>query len=132
MVSTASRISGNASRSMSGIASRVAEIEEPEANPTRKPASAISQAPRPSPQPGMICNAGSLNRVFRATAGGRIGFSPLVGVYFGVSPAVRKAIRDRPCNAGAPARSNRQDQMPDQVPDQMTGSREGGAHATSE
>jgi hypothetical protein len=53
IVSIASRISVNVSRSMSGIASRIAEMLEPDANPTVKPASSIRRAPMPSPQPGM-------------------------------------------------------------------------------
>ena len=39
MVSTVSRISGKVSRSMSGMASRIAAIDEPEAKPVLNPAS---------------------------------------------------------------------------------------------
>jgi hypothetical protein len=53
---------------MSGIASRIAEMLDPEMNPVRKPASSIRRAPMPSPQPGMICNRGSSKSAFSAAA----------------------------------------------------------------
>jgi hypothetical protein len=52
---------------MSGIASRIAEMLDPEMKPVRKPASSIRRAPMPSPQPGMICSRGS-SKSARATA----------------------------------------------------------------
>ena len=69
--SAASRISGNVGRSMTGIASRVAKTDDPEAKPSLNPASSTDRAPRPSPQLGTTCNAGSFNNAFMAAAFGR-------------------------------------------------------------
>ena len=64
---------------MSGIASRIAEMLEPETKPVRKPASSISRAPMPSPQPGMTCSPGWSRSAFIAAACGSIAvpFSPV-------------------------------------------------------
>ena len=63
---------------MSGIANRVAWIEDPDAKPILNPASSTNRAPRPSPQPGTTCNPGSLNSDFIAAACGRILFPLLL------------------------------------------------------
>ena len=57
---------------MSGIARRIADTLEPETKPVRKPASSISRAPIPSPQPGITCSRGSSRSAFSAAACGRI------------------------------------------------------------
>src|SRR5215467_9528825 len=57
---------------MSGIARRIADTLEPETKPMRKPASSISRAPIPSPQPGITCSRGSSRSAFSAAACGRI------------------------------------------------------------
>jgi len=67
-VSTPSAISPKLTKSMSGIASRIAEMLDPEMKPVRKPASSIRCAPMPSPQPGMICSRGSSKSAFSAAA----------------------------------------------------------------
>jgi hypothetical protein len=77
-LSTASAISLKLTRSMSGMARRIADTLEPETKPVRKPASSISRAPIPSPQPGITCSRGSSRSAFSAAAGSRI-FFPLVG-----------------------------------------------------
>jgi hypothetical protein len=63
-------------RSMSGMARRIAETLDPETKPVRKAASSISRAPIPSPQPGITCSRGSSRSVLRAAACGRIFVSP--------------------------------------------------------
>jgi len=71
-LSTASAISLKLTRSMSGIARRIADTLEPETKPVRKPASSMSRAPLPSPQPGITCSRGSSSSAFSAAACGRI------------------------------------------------------------
>jgi hypothetical protein len=65
-------ISGKVSKSMPGIARRIAAMLEPEAKPVRKPASSIRRAPMPSPQPGMTCGPGWSRSAFIAVACGRM------------------------------------------------------------
>ena len=73
---------------MSGIARRIAAMLEPEMKPVRKPASSISRAPIPSPQPGMSLYAFLVARL--QAAFGLLGcpLPPTLGPLGGVLPGV--------------------------------------------
>ena len=75
MVSVTSRISGKVSKSMSGIASRIAEMDEPDANAVLNPASATNRAAMPSPHPGITVRPGRFSRSRIAMACGRMALS---------------------------------------------------------